>query len=126
MPFEGLQIEIGMAGAEVVDVEFLGDLGGFAAGALGIVPRRTEFAGRPVTGLRRWLTVDQKSARKAEDTIGAELGCGHYYGNAEFMEYQKRVDKIRNDNFAKRRKLDDDMKSDLAAAWLAIKAGKGK
>ena len=78
---------------------------------------------QPIT---RWLTVDQKPANKADDVLGSELGCGHKYGNKEFMQFQEFITKIETDTADKIMTIKDDMKAEISAAWLKIQAGKKK
>ena len=47
---------------------------------------------KPIT---RNLTVDQLPARKAVDVLGHILGCGHKYGNDEFMKIQDAVNEAK-------------------------------
>lgn len=60
------------------------------------------------------LTVDQKPARKATDVIGHVLGCGHKFGNEEFMEIQSKVDKVRRAYAELQRKMEEEFKSEIA------------
>ena len=73
---------------------------------------------------KRMLTVDQKPAVKATSVIAVELGCGHIVGNAEYMEYQKKVAEISARVGAARLKLENDAKNDMVKAWATMKAQK--
>ena len=72
--------------------------------------------------IKRNLTVDQKPARKAYDVIGHELGCGHMYGNEDFMKIQVIVNEIRVEAAEKTRKLEDETRSKLAKALAVMTA----
>lgn len=72
---------------------------------------------QPIT---RNLTVDQTPARKASDVIGHVLGCGHKFGNKEFMKIQERVTQIKTDFAAKRREMADKEKSEITKALAAL------
>lgn len=75
--------------------------------------------------IKRNLTVDQKPARKAADVLGHELGCGHLFGNKEFMEIQKRVNGIRKIYSEHLVELEKEYQKQLAGAMEGIKSMKG-
>lgn len=71
------------------------------------------------------LTVDQLPAKKSSDVIGYILGCGHKYGNDEFMKIQEQVNKIRIQFSNERQALADAEKSALSKAFesMNVKGG---
>lgn len=68
----------------------------------------------------RNLTVDQLPARKATDVIGHVLGCGHKFGNKEFMKIQETVNKIRVQFANERRELQDAEASQIAKTLASL------
>jgi hypothetical protein len=73
---------------------------------------------------RRTLTVDQLPARKAQDVLGYELGCGCKYGKKEFMEIQEKVNAVKIKFAEKLQDLEKDQSTELAKLLSVMEGGK--
>ena len=66
---------------------------------------------QPITQV---LTVDQKPAKKADDVIGFTLGCGHKFGNEDFMKIQEAVDELKLTHAKQVAELEREFKANVA------------
>lgn len=66
---------------------------------------------QPITQV---LTVDQKPAKKASDVLGFILGCGHKFGNEDFMQIQEAVNELKLKHARHLAELEREFKADVA------------
>jgi len=70
------------------------------------------------------ITADLGSPTKASDVIAVQLGCGHVVGEEDYKAYAQSRQKILSELAEKKRSLESQAASQLAAAYKALRDAK--